>query len=87
MIGTPTPTFIRAIPKGTGWVNIPGGSPAPSEMFFDLTNVPWKDQQDIRKELDNLGFYVQDIFFSDPMPIQVGLEIRNRIAKEQESSK
>ena len=83
MIGTPVTTHIRAIPKGVGW-GIPGGPTGPSEMYFELTGLPWKDQQDIRDELDNLGFYVQDIHFSDPMPLQVGLEIRNRIAAEQE---
>lgn len=87
MIGTPVKTYIRAIPKGTGHSYAPGFGLPPGEQFYELTGLPWKDQQDIRKELDNLGFFVQDIYFADPMPLQVGLEIRNRIAKEQESSK
>lgn len=87
MIGTPAKVFIRAIPKGTGLTNVPGFGLAPGEQFYVLTGLPWKDQQDIRAELDNCGFFVQDIYFSDPMPLQVGLEIRNRIAAEQESKK
>ena len=81
MVGTPVQTVVRAIPKGTGWVNTPG------EQYFDLTGLPWADQQAIREELDRQGFYVQDIFLSDPMPIQVGREIRKRLEKEQESKK
>lgn len=83
MIGTPVKTYIRAIPKGTGW-QLPGGQAGPGEQFFDLTNIPWKDQQAIREELDFQGFYVQDIHFADPMPIQVGMEIRQRYQAEQE---
>jgi hypothetical protein len=81
MIGTPVKVFIRAIPKNSGWMNGPG------EQYFELTNVPWKDQQAIREELDAQGFYVQDIVFLDPMPIQVGLEIRKRYEAEQEQKK
>lgn len=87
MIGTPVKTYIRAIPKGTGWASIPGGPSSPCEMFFELTDLPWKDQQAVREELDKQGFYVQDIFFADPMPIQVGLEIRKRYEAEQEQNK
>lgn len=83
MIGTPIPTYIRAIPKSAGWT-LPNGLAGAGEQFFDLTNVPWKDQQAIREELDTQGFYVQDIHFSDPMPIQVGMEIRQRYQAEQE---
>jgi len=87
MIGTPVKTFIRAIPKGTGYSGGSGVMLPPGDQFYELTGLPWKDQQAIRAELDNCGFYVQDIYFADPMPLQVGLEIRNRIAKEQENSK
>jgi len=87
MIGTPTPTYIRAIPKGTGYAGGPGFMLPPGEQFYELTGLPWKEQQAIREELDNCGFFVQDIYFSDPMPLQVGLEIRKRIAAEQESNK
>ena len=87
MIGTPTPTYIRAIPKGSGWVNVSGGPSAPSEMYFELTDVPWKDRQAIREELDVQGFYVQDIYFSDPMPIQVGMQIRQRYEAESKAQK
>lgn len=86
MIGTPVKVYIRAIPKGSGYVGGPGFLPGPGEQFYELTGLPWKDQQDIRAELDNQGYFVQDIYFADPMPLQVGLEIRNRIAKEQEQA-
>jgi hypothetical protein len=81
MIGTPVQGIIRAIPMGAGYAN------SQVEQYFELTGLPWADQQDIRKELGKLGFYVQDIYLSDPMPIQVGLEIRNRLAAEQENTK
>jgi hypothetical protein len=81
MVGTPVKTYIRAIPKGSGWVNTPG------EQYFELTGLPWNDQQAIREELDMQGFFVQDIYFGDPMPLQVGIEIRKRLAAEQEKSK
>lgn len=87
MIGTPVKVYIRAIPKGTGYSNGPGFMNGPGEQYYELTGLPWKDQQDIRSELDNCGFFVQDIFFADPMPLQVGLEIRKRLTAEQESSK
>lgn len=86
MVGTPVKVYIRAIPKGSGW-GIAGGPSGPGEQYYELTGLPWQDQQDIRTELDNLGYYVQDIFFSDPMPLQVGLEIRKRYQAEQESNK
>lgn len=86
MVGTPVKVYIRAIPKGSGW-GIAGGPSGPGEQYFELTGLPWADQQAIRKELDVQGYYVQDIFFSDPMPLQVGLEIRKRIAAEQENKK
>lgn len=82
MLGiTPVKVTIRAIPKGNGFINSPG------EQYFELTGLPWVEQEAIREELDAQGYYVQDIYFSDPMPIQVGLEIRNRIAAEQEQNK
>ena len=86
MIGTPVKTYIRAIPKSAGW-GLPTGPSGPSEHYFELTGLPWADQQAIRKELDEQGFYVQDIHFSDPMPVQVGMEIRQRYQAEQEQQK
>lgn len=87
MIGTSVPVLIRAIPKGSGYSNGPGFAIGPGEQYYELTGLPWKDQQAIREELDNCGFFVQDIYFADPMPLQVGLEIRKRIAAEQEKNK
>ena len=81
MIGTPVKVVIRAIPRGSGFFNGPG------EQYFDLTDVPWADQQAIRKELDEQGFYVQEIYFSDPMPLQIGVEIRKRIEAEKKGGK
>jgi len=86
MIGTPVKTYIRAIPKGAGWMIAPGVA-GPGELFFELTNLPWNDQQAIREELDHQGFYVQDIHFQDPMPVQVGMEIRKRYQAESEAQK
>jgi len=77
MIGTPVQVIIRAIPKGSGFFNGPG------EQYFELTGLPWKDQQAIRAELDAQGFYTQDIYLSDPMHIQIGVELRNRIEAEK----
>ena len=81
MSGTPIQTIIRAFPKQSGWMHGPG------EQYFDLTGLPWKDQQGIREELDEQGFYVQAIHLTDPMPIRVALEIRKRHEAEQESKK
>lgn len=86
MTVTPLLTHIRAIPKSAGWMMSPTAA-GPGEQFFDLTKVPWNDQQAIREELDHLGFFVQDIHFSDPMPVQIGLEIRKRFEAEQEAGK
>lgn len=81
MIGTPVKVIIRAIPKGSGFFNGPG------EQYLELTGLPWADQQAIRKELDDQGYYVQDIYLSDPMHIQIGVEIRSRIEAEQKEQK
>jgi hypothetical protein len=86
MIGTPVKVFIRTIPKSAGWT-LPNGLTGVGEQFFELTNIPWKDQQALREELDALGFYVQEIHFSDPMPIQVGMEIRKRYEAEEAAKK
>lgn len=81
MIGTPVKVCIRAIPKGNGWIN------GPVEQYFELTDLPWQVQQDIRRELDERGFFTQDIYISDPMEVMVGMEIRKRLAAEQEATK
>jgi len=80
-MSTPVQAIIRAIPKGSGFINGPG------EQYFDLTGLSWKEQQAIREELDAQGYYTQDIYLSDPMHIQIGVEIRNRIKAEQEQQK
>lgn len=81
MIGTPVQVIIRAFPKESGWSNGPG------EMYYELTGLPWTDQTAIRTELATQGFFVQDIHLADPMPIQVGMEIRQRYEAEQEKQK
>jgi hypothetical protein len=81
MIGTPVQTIIRVFPKVNGYFNGPG------EQYYELTGLPWAEQQAIRNELDMQGFYTQDIVLSDPMPVQVGMEIRKRYEAEQEQKK
>jgi len=85
MIGTPVQVIIRTIPKGGSWMY--GATSGPGEQYFELTGLPWADQQAIRKELDEQGFFVQDIHLADPMPIQVGMEIRKRYEAENEAKK
>ena len=85
MIGTPVQVIIRTIPKGGSWMY--GATSGPGEQYFELTGLPWADQQAIRKELDEQGYYVQDIYLSDPMHIQIGVEIRNRIEAAQKEQK
>lgn len=79
MIGTPVPTpqqILRAFPR----------FPGAAEQFYDVTALPWNDRHEFREELEQQGFYVQDVMLADPMPIQVGIEIRKRIAAEQEKA-
>lgn len=79
MIGTPAPTLqaiLRAFPK---WAGQP-------EQFYDVTNLSWPDRNEFHKELEQQGFYVQDIMLADPMPIQIGMEIRKRQEAEQEKA-
>lgn len=68
--------ILRAFPKWGGAV----------EQFYDVSALPWNDRHEFRTELEQQGFYVQDIMLADPMPIQVGIEIRKRIAAEQEKA-
>lgn len=71
----PLQQIIRAFPK---W----GGQ---AEQFYDVTKMSWKDRDEVRKELENQGFYVQDISLADPMPVQVGIEIRKRYEAEKDA--
>lgn len=66
--------IIRAFPK---WAGAP-------EQFYDVTKLPWKDLDEFRKELEQQGYYVQDVMLADPMPIQIGIEIRKRNEALQE---
>jgi hypothetical protein len=47
--------------------------------------LPWKQVRELKEELGQQGFYVQDILLNDPMPIMVGAEMRRRLEDEKES--
>lgn len=64
--------LLRAFPKWGGAI----------EQFYDVTKLPWNDVNEFRKELEQQGFYVQDIILADPMPIMVGVELRKRYEEE-----
>jgi hypothetical protein len=64
------------------------GMPMRNESFYDLTDLPWPEQNKIREDLGKQGYLVQSIFLDDIMPVQVGLEIRRKAAEaEQKESK
>jgi hypothetical protein len=71
---TPVQTIIRAFPK----------FPGQPEQFYDVTKLPWKDRQDFGKELEQQGYYVQDIMLADPMPVMIGVELRRKYAEAAE---
>jgi len=66
-------SIIRAIPQ---WAGAP-------EMFYNVSELPWKQVRDIREELGQQGFFVQDIHPIDPMPVLVAFEIRRKFEEEQ----
>lgn len=66
------PEFMRAFPKWGGAI----------EQFYDVTKLPWNERHAFRLELEQQGFYVQDIQLADPMPIMVGAELRKKYAEE-----
>ena len=68
--------IIRAIPQ---WAGAP-------EQFYDISNMPWKVQKDIREELGLQGFYVQDIHPIDSMPLQVSAELRRRNGEDTDAT-
>jgi hypothetical protein len=67
--------IIRAIPQVNG----------PFEQYYDVSMLPWKQVRELKEELGQQGFYVQDILLNDPMPIMVGAEMRRRLEDEKES--
>lgn len=86
MVGTPVEVIIRAIPKGGGFGTWGPAMIGPGEQYFKLTGLPWDTQKEIRAELDNLGYFVQDIHLGDPMPVLVGVEIRKRFEEEDKKA-
>ena len=77
MIGTPVQTIVRAFPKWAGAI----------EQFYDVTSLSWPERHEFQAELEKQGFYVQDIMLADPMPVQIGIEIRKRQEAEKEVQK
>ena len=72
-----TGQIIRVIPNAVGYMG-------QGEQFYDISKLTWKQQKEVRDELAFQGFFVQDIFLSDPMPVQIGAEIRRRTDDEPE---
>jgi hypothetical protein len=69
--------IIRSIPRYSG----------AQEQFYNIGNLTWDQRREFRAELEEQGFYVQDVTLSDTLPVQVGKEIRRRWAEEAEKAK
>ena len=69
-------SIIRAIPAWSGGL----------EQYYNATDLPWDKQNDFREELKRQGFISQDIMLSDPMPVLVAIEIRQRFEAEQKKA-
>jgi hypothetical protein len=72
--------IIRVLPKNASFGLF--GNPLRAESFYDLTSLTWAKQNDICRDLEKHGYLVQDIFFDDIMPLQVGAEIRRRAEED-----
>lgn len=72
----PNQAIIRVMPK-----NVSGGlfgNPLRTETFYDLTGIPWKERSELIGELEAQGYFVQQLWMDDIMPIRIGLEIRRK---------
>jgi hypothetical protein len=52
------------------------------DRYFDLKDLDWKTQKDLRDELVAQGYWLQQIFVEDTMPIFIGAELRARFERE-----
>lgn len=66
--------IIRAIPQ---WAGQP-------ELFFPVDKLTHKQTRDLKEELGQRNFYVQDIMLAEPMQILVEREVRLKLEAEQE---
>lgn len=81
----PNQAIIRVMPQ-----SVHGGlfgNPMRTETFYDLSGLAWNARSELIKELEAMGYFVQQLWMDDIMPIQIGMEIRRkeaeRIAKEK----
>ncbi|AYN57899.1 hypothetical protein PP640_gp47 [Arthrobacter phage Faja] len=68
--------IIRAIPQ---WAGQP-------ELFFNDDKLTHQQRRDLKEELGQRNFYVQDIMLADPMQILVEREVRMKLEAEQEKN-
>lgn len=73
--------IIRVMPRNAAYGVF--GNPARTEAFYDLSGLPWDKRGEVIKELEAQGYFVQQIWMDDLMPIQVGIEIRRKQIEEQ----
>ena len=57
------------------------------EEYYDLTGVPWKEQNAFTEEIEAQGAVVQQIMLLDPMPVLVAKQIREQMEAETEAQK
>jgi hypothetical protein len=66
--------IIRAIPQ---WAGQP-------ELFFNDDKLTHHQRRDLKEELGQRNFFVQDIMLADSMQILVEREVRLKLEAEQE---
>lgn len=67
--------IVRAIPQ---WAGQP-------ELFFSVDKLTHKQTRDLKEELGQRNFYVQDIMLADPIQTLVEREFRLKIEAEAEA--
>lgn len=67
--------IIRAIPQWAG----------PSEVFYDVSSLTWKQRKEFEAELGQQNNYVQTIMLADPMPIMIGAQIRREMEEQKDA--
>lgn len=68
-----TQQIIRAIPRWAGQ----------TEMFYDVTKLTTEQRREFEAELGEQHNYVQHVLLADPMPIMIGVRLRQEMEKEQ----
>jgi len=72
---------IRAIPSAVTY------GPHFGETYFETKTLTWEQRSELKNELTQRGFLVQELFLQDPMQVLIERRVRLELEAEQEKKR